>query len=373
MSVRLYSARIWPNGEFSIGNVNRFRPRPLLTTELPEKPSSISWTPSEVLSWIGLMIPRGHSLKDILSSLGEKYVRCLQTGAALGSSELANSHKPGKRGAKGLTSKGRKMLRNGCYLLEKRAGRHRVAMVTATIPSGAPEVEKEITREWPEIVRTFTQFISRRLKVAHSCPWVVGCVEIQEKRLEKFGGLPLHLHLVFQSRVKREYILSRIDVLDAWKRAVCSRVPSAESLDWRASTRIESVKKSVTNYMCKYMSKGINQNVLVSVENGYTLPSSWWFVVGGLKREIKRQTVYSTGTLAAWLMSETRESKHKFKWLFDVKVAGKGVDYVVGVAGQLTSAAMGEVRSLGRLIADSERESIASSFPFLLPSTSARY
>lgn len=365
MTKRLYSLRVWPNGEFSIGQVNRFRPRPLLTTALPEKPSSISWTPSEVLSYIGLMIPRGHSLKEILSSLGEKYTRCLNPEDSLGSSELANSHKPAKRGTKGLTSMGRKMLRNGCYLLEKRAGKHRVAMVTTTIPSGSSEVEKEITREWPEIVRTFTQFISRRLKVAHSCPWVVGCVEIQEKRLEKFGGMPLHLHLVFQSKVKREYILSKTDVLDAWKRAICSRVPSAENLDWRASTRIESVKKSVTNYMCKYMSKGINQNVLVSVSEGFTLPSSWWFIVGGLKREIKKQQIVSTSELASFVWNSTRLDRGKFDWLYQVNVSVEGQEICVGVAGKFKDFALAEVRSISRLLREANKETALEAFPFL--------
>lgn len=369
MTRRVHSLRVWPNGEFSIGQVNTFRPRPLLTTPEPDKPSSISWTPSEVLTYIGLMIPRGYSLKAILSFLGEKYTRCLKGDGSLGSSELANSHKAAKRGAKGLTSMGRRMLRNGCYLLEKRAGRNRVAMVTTTIPSGTPEVIKEITHEWPEIVRTFTQFITRRLKVAHSCPWVVGCVEIQEKRLEKFGGMPLHLHLVFQSRVKREYILSKIDVLTAWKRAVCSRVPLAESLNWRASTRIEQVKKSVTNYMCKYMSKGVNQNVLVSVNEGYTLPSSWWFIVGGLKREIKRQQIYSTSSLAVFVLEQTRENKSAFKWLHNIEVSREGCSYIVGVAGQFKESSLAEIRKVGVLLREAHQGETREVFPFLVPST----
>lgn len=358
MAIRLYSLRVWPNGEFSIGYVNRFRPRPLLTTGLPEKPSSISWTPSEVLTWIGLMIPRGYSVRELLSWLGEKYTRCLQTGDSLGSSELANSHKGAKRGAKGLTSHGRKMLRNGCYLLEKRTGRDRVAMVTTTIPSCAPEIEKEVTREWPEIVRTFTQFINRRLKVAHSCPWVVGCVEIQEKRLEKFGGMPLHLHLVFQSKVKREYILTKSDVLNAWKRAVSSRVPSAESLNWSASTRIEKVKKSVTNYLCKYMSKGVNQNALVSEEQGYVLPSSWWFIVGGLKHEIKRKQIVDTSELASFVWNSTRLDKFKFEWIYQVEVQAKGSSVCVGVAGKLKGFAMAEVRAISRVMREREEVTV---------------
>lgn len=369
MTRKLYSLRLWPNGEFSIGTINTFRPKPALEGKDPEPPSSISWTPSEVLSFIGLMIPRGYSLKAILSMLGEKHIRCLQTGESLGSSELVNSHKVAKRGTKGLTSMGKKMLRNGCYLLEKRAGRHRVAMVTTTIPSGASEVVKDITREWPEIVRTFTQFISRRLRAAHGCPWVVGCVEIQEKRLEKFGGMPLHLHLVFQSRVKREYILSKSDVLDAWKRAVCSRVPSAESLNWRASTRIEQVKKSVTNYMCKYMSKGINQNVLVSVNEGYTLPSSWWFIVGGLKREIKRKQIYNTSSLAVFVLEQTRENKSAFKWLYNIAVSREGGEYIVGIAGQFKEQALTEIRKVGRLLKEiNTGDSFASAHPRVLGS-----
>ena len=272
----------------------------------------------------------------MLSSMPEAWRATLERSPLLGLSDAPNSHKAAARGAKGLTAHGRRMLRNGCYLLEKRAGKDRVAMVTATIPACAPEVEKKISGEWAEIVRTFTQALSRKLKAAHGCPWVLGCVEIQEKRLEKQGGMPLHLHCVFQSKVGRQYIVSKSDALELWKRAVCARVPLAENLYWGASTRIEKVKKSVTAYMCKYMSKGINQNVLVSVQEGYTLPSSWWFAVGGVKHEIKKQSVVSTGVLASYLWEMAITSMDSFRWIFPVYIKLGDMEYHVGFTGELS-------------------------------------
>jgi len=178
--------------------------------------------------------------------------------------------------------------------------------------------------------------LSRKLKAAHGCPWVLGCVEIQEKRLEKQGGMPLHLHCVFQSKVGRQYIVSKPDALELWKRAVCARVPLAENLYWGASTRIEKVKKSVTAYMCKYMSKGIIQNVLVSVQEGYTLPSSWWFAVGGVKHEIKKQSVVSTGVLASYLWEMAITSMDSFRWIFPVYIKLGDMEYHVGFTGELS-------------------------------------
>lgn len=343
-SPKFYSLRLWPNGEFGIGLVGKFAPpAPIPVTE---SPYGVRW------SWI-----RGEptSIFDAISFYGSlsaalaalcpgMYESTLEEARSLGSSNASNSHRSSIRGLKGISGYGRRMIRNGAHILEQAVGVRRCALLTVTIPPLPEEVYKEVTREWSEIVRIFTQWIVRMLGRAHGYKWVIGCVEIQEKRMENEGGLPLHLHLVFQSRTKREFTLNLHEVSRVWQRAICSRVPAAASVNYSSATRIEGVKKSVAGYISKYLSKGVNQNVLVSVSKGFKLPSAWWIGVGGIKQEIKRRTTYETGdtSTAVWWLCHNRS--YFFTYTYKVEIGEESRAACVGVSGRMCDSLASFVR-----------------------------
>jgi hypothetical protein len=227
------------------------------------------------------------------------------------------------------------MIRNGAHILETAVGIKKTAMLTVTLPSLPKEVYQEVTREWSEIVRIFVQWLVRQLRGVHGYSWVVGCVEIQEKRLQNEGGLPLHLHLVFQSRTKREYTINLHEVSRVWQRAVCSRVPEAASVNWSSATRIESINKSVSSYISKYISKGVNQNVLVSVNDGFKLPSAWWIAAGGIKQEIKRRVRYYSDEVATEAWNLVHGAPHLFNYVYKVYIGAEGQETCIGASGQI--------------------------------------
>lgn len=219
----------------------------------------------------------------------------LEEAAALGSSNVSNSHKRSQRGRSGLTSYAKRMLRNGCWLMENRARRKEICMITCTLPPGPPGMEQALSHQWHEIVRIFTQWLHRRLKRASALPWVLGVTEVQEKRAAKCGGLPLHLHVVFQGRRNNRYILGVSEVREAWERACTACIPQSECMCWDAATRIELVRKSIGGYLSKYMQKGSTLDMDALEGQGYKIPSSWWIGVGKFKSQIKKMMVVTSG------------------------------------------------------------------------------
>lgn len=335
-SPKFHSLRLWPNGEFGIGLVGKFAPpAPIPVTETPHG-VRWSWIRGEPTSIFDAIAFYG-SLSAALAALCPgMYESTLEEIGHLGLSNASNSHSSSTRGMKGVSSYGRRMIRNGAHVLEKAVGVRRCSLLTVTIPPLPEEIYKEVTREWSEIVRVFVQWIVRMLGRAHGYKWVIGCVEIQEKRLQSEGGLPLHLHLVFQSRTKREFTINLHEVSRVWQRAICSRVPEAAYVNYSSATRIEGVKKSVARYISKYISKGVNQNVLVSIEKGFKLPSAWWIGAGGIKQEIKRNTRYFTNEKATQVWWLSQNASHLFTYTYKIFIGEEGSESCVGVCGLMS-------------------------------------
>lgn len=336
-SPKFYGLRLWPNGEFGLGLVGKFTPpAPIPVTETPHG-VRWSWIRGEPTSIFDAIAFYG-SLSAALAALCPgMYEKTLEEVSSLGLSNASNSHRSSNRGLKGVTGYGRRMIRNGAFLLEKAVGVRRCALLTTTLPSFPQEIYKRVTCEWAEIVRVFVQWLTRKLGNAHGYKWLIGCVEVQEKRLANEGGLPLHLHIVFQSRTKREFTIDLHEVSRVWQRAICSRVPEAACVDFSSATRIEGVKKSVAAYISKYISKGVNQNVLVSVEKGFKLPSAWWIGAGGIKQEIKRRTRYFTDEKATQVWWMSQNAPHLFRYIYKVFIGAEGSETCIGVCGVMSA------------------------------------
>lgn len=327
--------RLWPNGEFGLGIVRRFKPEPLPPEQQASLVGSYSWTLSELRSITDAIAVYG-SLSVAMEKLcPEFYAATLEEVAALGLSNVPKNHKRRKRGSGGITTYGGRMLRNGLFLLEKWAGKRNIAMVTCTIPSGPPGMEQAITQRWSQITRTFTQWLYRRLQAVKGCPWVLGCVEVQEHRQSKRGGLPLHLHLAFQAKAGKQYTLSVSEIREAWERAVTSQIPQAEVLRWDAATRIEKVKKSVTRYLSKYLTKGVSTDVLALEEQGYKIPSSWWIGVGQFKKAIARLMICTTGEDADLVHDAIYDHPELFRHVGKIYIGVEGEERCVGWYGTI--------------------------------------
>lgn len=359
-ALKNHSLRLWPNGEFGVGVYRKYRPEAAPSAASDEGLYRTSWTLSELGTLQNAITAYGSVtaalermspgfmpclLEEIaqrgtegISGSAEKNAEAVGGGASLGSSNASNSHKRAPRGSGGLTSYGRKMVRNCTWLLAKAAGHKKTGMVTATIPGCTMSVQRRIVEKWAEIVRIFTQWLHRRLRAAGAVvPWVVGVTEIQEGRRRREGGLPLHLHCVYVARKHRQFFVDKDDVRAAWERAVCSQVPCAKNLNWVASTRVESVRKSVTNYLAKYMTKGSPEAMRCAASEGFEMPKSWWFAVGKCKSYIKRQMHYYTDERADKIWAIAHSNPEIFHYIHKVVIERDGREFVIGIAGKMTA------------------------------------
>ena len=301
----MLTCRVFPNGEFSLWEQRK-------TVEISPPPVQPDY--------LGLsLLPISHRV-------------------ALGIAEKP----PGraKRGSRGISRHGARMVRNGAFLLEKKYGIDCLTFLTCTLPPLSATDEFSVALEWAELVRVFVQSVGRLLKAAGLPASYVGCTEIQGKRYQERGGMPLHLHLVFPGRHPRgRWLISSDQFRELWRRSVVGRNAAYESVSFAASVDTQRVKKSTQGYLGKYMSKGPGQiSSMTEEDQGIAefLPSSWWHCSLNLRRAIGKRVTGGCST-ALKIRREIRQSPENFKYVAEVKGEMKdGAVVVLAIVGVLS-------------------------------------
>lgn len=257
----------------------------------------------------------------------------------LGSSHVVNSHSQketppkARRGTKGITPYGRSIIRCGAQWLTDRFGARNLSFLTCTLPESALVVCTPET--WAEVVRQFLQSLRRQLVRVGLCPEIVGCIEIQEKRLLKTQGIPpLHLHLVFQGREPyRGWSLQKQTFQELWEQSCQNVWPDCRGFG--QSTRVESIRSSAVSYLGKYMSKG---GQVLSQCKTELLPSAWYTISTKLKKLVKDATFKVSGQSAHDLY-EYFYSSDKLLWARSVwsDYTEQGTCYLTAWIGQIRS------------------------------------
>ena len=284
----MLNCRIYPNGEFSIWE--------------EKKNVEISGPPDQP-DYLGLsLVPNSHKI-------------------ALGMAEPPKTKAP--RGQKGITRLGAKTVRNAAFLLQEKYGLDRLGFYTFTLPLVDEVAEYSAGREWAEIIRIFLQSVTRLLKSAGLPPSYVGCTEIQEGRYARYGGLPLHLHMVCVGRQRKgPWVIHSNQWRALWRRAVVGRCPEFSEAVFRASVDTVVVKKSVEGYLGKYMSKGVAAlGPMLAEDPGLAefLPRSWWCCSLNLKRAIGRRIAGGTGS-AMKLIRDVRSGDTRVDYATEIKI-----------------------------------------------------
>jgi hypothetical protein len=171
------------------------------------------------------------------------------------------------------------MVSSAAYLLQHVYGSRRLSFLTCTLP-GSPEDTLRAAENWPEIVRVFLQWLKRNLVKRGLSPVIVSVTEIQPKRMREQGGLPLHLHIVFQGAHKDyQWCFTPSQLTRAWQRCIVGRVPGLVDSSFAAALNVQHVKTSAKGYLGKYMSKGEDDVCSVLDENPeliHCIPSTWY-------------------------------------------------------------------------------------------------
>lgn len=258
-----FAGKLWQNGEFGLSCVRR------TADPLPDIPFR-SESEVEQAEWVAQLLAV-HGAESVLEYYGVDV-------STLGLSPRPNSHSRKRRGTLGISSYGRRLVRNACHELENTYSRDVLTFATFTLPNVTALESRTIGRHWAEIVRVFVQRLRRGLLSAGLPAEVVGVTEVQEGRTARDGLLGLHLHLVFVGRKAR----SSWAFTPAWYRSEWASVVSRylreprESYRWGSVENIQRVKFSAESYLGKYLSKGAKAVGALREKFGADcLPSAW--------------------------------------------------------------------------------------------------
>lgn len=322
-------AKLWPNGEIAFHLPKKLKEAPLVKgANLPTNHSIWRW-------WV-LAYGVGEAVKAALS---------------LGLSNVPNFDKPNAKpryGLRGITSLGRRRVRNAAYMLTREVGKHRLTFSTVTVPAFHDEDMSVIHLNWHKIVDRYRLLLSRQLVKGGLTGEVVGVSEIQEQRYEHNGFPVLHCHFVFAGANRAgSWIVTpkRHDYI--WRKSIQS-VLYGPLPEFKSACQLQSVKKDAAGYLGKYMSKGAS-SIAAVVADGFewALPRQWWSCSRSLVARMRTQMRYfNEGT--SWLISEaSRPDSQVFSFYSVVKVTmpdGQIID--VGSYGKLSPSANGKIRGL---------------------------
>jgi hypothetical protein len=248
-----------------------------------------------------------------------------------------------------MTGAARKKVKASGLLLEEEFTKDCLSFATLTIPRLKKDELSLINQAWAEILNRFMQGVRRRLRRFDLDREYVYCTEVQEKRLEKYGEIALHLHLVFPGRRSRRegWAISTGELRDLWVEAIAPVVPSIRDEE-TVIVDLQRVKKSVANYLGKYLSKGasVTKQVL-EAGRGDELPSEWWGSGSLTKKRLKARTIRVGQDLAdlIWEMCMHGHSA-EIPWCVPVMVdLGDGEPMHVGWSFRLSPEFLAELEA----------------------------
>jgi hypothetical protein len=252
----------------------------------------------------------------------------------------ANSHRDleevcVKRGQKGMTSQGSRMVRNCADALEKFYGKERISFATVTLPRLEYEEFWHVSSNWAEIVRRFYQKIVRALAKRGGSRSYVGVTELQPRRTNRDGIPALHLHFIFVGRKTKSgnWLVHYSEIRQWWK----------EVLEWCVGRElqcdhvenVQEVRESAGGYLSKYMSKGSDLvEPIRQSEVGWNLPTAWYNISLKLKRWVVDHTMsnpeMSELMESAWRSGALREGSEYFYEGTIEECSGPGPHFCLG-------------------------------------------
>ncbi len=291
------------------------------------------------------------------------FVRSEQkSGQGLGLSVAPNLNKPQKEakfGARrrpdGLSARGRRVVRSYAAIMERLYPRWRLSFTTLTILELGEAGLTRLLKVWPELVHRYYQELRREL-ARHDLPSAYfGVIEIQPKRLIR-SGLPYpHLHIINISKGVRRS--GPWLITPRWHRATWCRLISELSGVDVSDSPVENCqvpKKSLRNYLSKYLAKGD-----LAIEAQHLLKNSFcwsqrklasWYSATRLLRGLleRSTTVYTIPAQVNFCATMKSLEDAGFLRFYPIRIeVGRSPPQTVGWVGWLSSdSAKHEVEAL---------------------------
>ncbi len=277
-SFRGLCTTLWPNGEIVISK--------------PRKSGSGDKVKSEMSP---LHIHVAAQITAVWPVLGPCLLRMPVRGhVALGLFPLDNSDKiskmPKRYGLKGITTKGRRTVRNACYVLQRDFGEKFLTFSTVTLPDLSAEDMEVLHEGWHHIVELYRLKMGRALRDKGLPGQICGVTEIQEKRWKRSGAPVLHCHFVFVGRKRGQgWAISTAEHDLLWSQAI-STVLGREITNVHAAAQLKRVDGCPDTYLGKYVSKGAASVEIVKQAGlAHWLPRQWWNCSRKLAKQIEKE------------------------------------------------------------------------------------
>ena len=267
-----------------------------------------------------------------------------------------SSRKVKRYGSKGITRYGKKSVSCFGAILQERYRNACTGFGTATVPAFHPRVLYAIGERWGEITRRFFQKLRRSCERKGKAFIYYGVTEIQEKRYKSYGIPVPHLHFAYVCRDNRgsEFYFTASQARRFWQESITESVArldvayEGESISFQASIDLQIVKKSVSAYMGKYLTKGVKVCDKM-IEDGYEemMPKQWWFACMQMKKWLKFATIRMTQDMCASFFHGIENLLHgcKVRWCNFVDVETEPGRYVIfGLVGRLYNDYYSELR-----------------------------
>lgn len=325
-------ARLWPNGEIAIWKPKTYQQAAVKAYDknAPEPPILSIWRMCNCpLSWVGLVeSDKGLSTHPIFDKV-EGYSHT--EDSAIESCRI-------RKGLKGITPYGARMVRNAAHVLENTYGKARCGFATVTVPNLPLHQMAVVHENWCDIVERYRLNVRRILQDKGLSGEIVSASEIQVERYKETGLPVLHLHAVFcnYDSFGRRVVTPELHD-DAWYRALSPAI-DIDREELSAACNIQRVKKSASSYLGKYLTKGV-QNIQGVIDDGFEwwLPKHWWNCSRALLHRVKSKT-RCVDKMAGWLYDVAElGGKDIWVWHRDVEIEmGDGHKVKMARYGRLT-------------------------------------
>ena len=201
---------------------------------------------------------------------------CGGGAAPLGLSKHSNSQNRARPGISGISSNGRKFLKDSLLLMDD--FRERLCMWTVTLEDGDYE-EMVGTRKWPIFQNRCLDLLLRHLKSNGDEALAVGAVEIGALRLAKDKRPRPHIHIVttgWGRRSRDGRWLCSPKVMDHIV-AKAAQYAGLHRRDRLAASNVAGVRRSCHSYLSKYLTKDAPPGEM-DLTDGWDdlIPRQWW-------------------------------------------------------------------------------------------------
>lgn len=278
-----------------------------------------------------------------------------KTEIGLGLSVARNSNRPleqssgsKKRRPAQLSARGKRVVRSSAAIMDRLYPKWRLSFTTLTIPNLGEAGLKRLLERWSELTHRYYQELKREMIRQGLAPVFFGVVEIQPKRLIRTGLPYPHLHLVHLSKGSKRN--GPWLITSSWHRGTWCRLVSELSGVAVSGSPVENCqapKKSLRNYLSKYLAKGTDYSEVVHLLNNSFIWScrklaSWYSVTGLLRSLLARSITEFTipATVPFCEIMKSLQSAEVVRY-HSVKIElGCGPPQTIGWVGWLTSDEM---------------------------------